>query len=412
MLNRFFDELNENKNVNKFDFFILKLFTCKKGILTFILNIFLYLYLLFLTLLTIKLKFNKFIFILVLTLSFFKISAGYHAGNITYSWLYGYTYQIKLTTFTGIGSALLIDSCEDTLCFGDGTGVVVLRSNGPCGGSCSPACDGVVLPGATIKMNEYITTHTYPGPGNYMICFTEQNRNAGVNNIPNSVNQPMSFYSFLAIPTFGSSKNNSSIFANHPITSGCMNNGCFTYNPSATDVDGDSLSYEIFPCLNPGASIPVSGTGGTFSINPVSGTLSWCNPQYPGDYNVIIKITEWRKDDDEFYYIVGYVERDTELSVSTCTGINDLKESNNTISIFPNPTHGNISITLNQNNTELLTIELIDVMGRQIKTFTHNEAVSKQQTITLNLENIYSGIYFLKITGSNTTSIIKKIIKQ
>lgn len=351
-------------------------------------------------------QFNKFIIILILTLVFFKTKAGYHAGNITYSWLYGYTYQIKLTTFTGINGASLYDPCQDSICFGDGIKAVVLRNNGFCGGSCNPACDGVILPGATIKMNEYITTHTYPGPGNYVICFNEPNRNAGINNIPNSVNQTFSLESFLVIPTFGSGKNNSSVFANLPLAYGCLNNSCFTYNPLATDADGDSLSYEVFVCLNPGSSFPSAGVNGTFSINPVSGLLTWCNPQYNGDYNVIIKITEWRKDDAGSPFIVGYVNRDTQFNISNCTGIKEEKSPQSDITIYPNPTNNSTTIYLSEKENYI--IQVYDITGNILL----NEREIKTKIYNLNLENITKGIYFIKITDSYNTSITKKIIKQ
>ena len=347
-----------------------------------------------------------------------KLNAqGYRAGDITYTWISGYTYQIKLTTFTSISGTNLSDPCQDTLCFGDGTGAVVFRSNGFSGLCSPPALNGTPL-NSNIKLNEYITFHTYPGPGNYMMCFQDHNRNSGIINIPNSVNQTMSLNSFLVIPTFGSIKNSSPVFANLPLASGCLNNGCFTYNPSATDAEGDSLSYEIAICKGnlwanvSGFSYPYAGANGTFSINPVTGLLSWCAPQYAGDYNVVIKITEWRKDDDGAYYRVGYVERDTELSIGLCTGINEKTSIENIISVSPNPVTENLTVTLYQNTGELFTIEFLDVTGRKIKTFANDESLSKENKILLNLENIQTGIYFLKITGSNNTSITKKIIKQ
>jgi hypothetical protein len=144
----------------------------------------------------------------------------------------------------------------------------LLRVNGNCSGLCASqgACDGIVI-SSTIKMNEYIATHTYPGPGIYKLCFDMANRNSAVVNIPNSVDQTMAFESYLIIPTFGSGKNTSSVFANHPIADGCLTNSCFTYNPLATDIDGDSLSYEIDQCrghsgVTPGYWYPNAGTGG------------------------------------------------------------------------------------------------------------------------------------------------------
>ena len=347
-----------------------------------------------------------------------KLNAAYLAGNITYKWISGYTYQIKYTTYTTIYSGTDPYCQLDSVYFGDGTHGSLLRSNGLCGGPCSPACEGVVL-SSTIRWNEYVTTHNYPGRGNYRLWFEAPNRSSGVINIPNSVNQTMSFESKLIIPTFGNNKNTSPEFANHPVESGCLNNGCFTHYPLATDmIDSDSLSYEIAMCkgslgaITPGFSYPNAGAGGTFSINPVTGLLSWCNPQFAGDYSVIIKITEWRKNDDGTPFIVGYVERDTHLSIGTCTGINELNETESIIQISPNPVIENLNISFNKEIDELLSLELFDVTGSKIKTFDSKELISKHNQFVLNLENIQPGIYFLKFIGSNNTSITKKIIKQ
>ncbi len=245
------------------------------------------------------------------------------AGEITYKWLFGYTYEIKVTTYTNIDGANLADRCEDTVYFGDGTRAAVLRSNGAIG-SCSPAHEGVPL-NANIKLNEYVTTHTYPGPGNYIISMEDPNRNVGVNNIPNSINQAFYIESFLNIPVFGTGKNNSPVFSFPPIDNGCVGQ-CFYHNPGAYDIDGDSLSYELTTCKGtggvtcPGYSYPASG-GGTFRIDS-AGTLIWCTPQTQDLFNLAFLVKEWRRNDDGNYFMVGYVERDMQITVGNCTNNN------------------------------------------------------------------------------------------
>ena len=249
------------------------------------------------------------------------------AGEITYKWLFGYTYEIKVTTYTNINGTNLADRCEDTVYFGDGTRAVVLRSNGPVGG-CSPAHEGVPI-NTSIKLNEYVTTHTYPGPGNYKITMTDPNRNAGVINIANSVNQVFYIESFLVIPTFGSGKNSSPILTFPPIDDGCVYK-CFLHNPGAVDLEGDSLSYELTQCRGTGgapiSTYPQTG-GGTYNVNATTGTLTWCSPQLQGEYNLAMIIKEWRKDDGGEYYLVGYILRDLQVDVGSC--------SNNPPSINP-----------------------------------------------------------------------------
>ena len=244
------------------------------------------------------------------------------AGEITYKWLFGYTYQIKVTTYTNIGGTNLADRCEDTVYFGDGTRAVVLRSNGVCNGSCSPACEGQPLPGGTIKLNEYVTTHTYPGPGNYKISMEDPNRNAGVINIPNSVSQVFYIESFLVIPVFGTGKNDSPILTFPPIDNGCVGK-CFLHNPGAVDLDGDSISYELTTCRGSfgvtctGYTYPATG-GGTYNVDAITGTLTWCTPQMQGEYNLAMIVKEWRKDADGNYFLVGYILRDLQVDVGSC----------------------------------------------------------------------------------------------
>lgn len=269
------------------------------------------------------LKVRYYLFI-IFCVAFFSNAKATHnrAGEITYKWLYGYTYQIKVTTYTNIGSANLADRCEDTVYFGDGARAVVLRSNGPCTGPCA-GCEGDPLPGNTIKLNEYVTTHTYPGPGNYKITMEDPNRNAGVINIPNSVNQVFYIESFLVIPTFGSGKNSSPVLTFPPIDNGCVGK-CFLHNPGAYDLDGDSISYELTTCRGhngatcPGYTFPTTG-GGVYDVNATTGTLTWCTPQMQGEYNLAMIIREWRKDDGGDYFLVGYILRDLQVDVGSCS---------------------------------------------------------------------------------------------
>ncbi len=271
------------------------------------------------------LKLRYYLFIFFCTAFFTNAKATHNrAGEITYKWLFGYTYQVKVTTYTNIGGSNLADRCEDTVYFGDGTRAVVLRSNGPCNGSCSPnGCEGQALPGGTIKLNEYVTTHTFPGPGNYKISMEDPNRNAGVINIPNSVQQVFYIESFLVIPTFGTGKNSSPILTFPPIDNGCVGK-CFLHNPGAYDADGDSISYELTTSRGhgggtcPGYTYPASG-GGTYNVNATTGTLTWCTPQLQGEYNLAMLIKEWRKDDGGDYYMIGYILRDLQVDVGVCS---------------------------------------------------------------------------------------------
>ncbi|MDF2447825.1 MAG: hypothetical protein K0R26_329 [Bacteroidota bacterium] len=305
---------------------------------------------------------RNYLFALFCVLMFTQANATHNrAGEITYKWLYGLTYQIKVTTYTNIQGSNLADRCEDTVYFGDGTRAVVLRSNGLCTGSCSPACEGQPLPGGSIKLNEYVVVHTYPGPGNYKISMEDPNRNAGVINIPNSVQQVFYIESYLVIPFFGSGVNTSPTLTFPPIDDACVFQ-CFEHNPGAYDVDGDSISYELTTSRGhlgvtcPGYSYPATGGGGTYNVNPVTGTLTWCSPQLQGEYNLAMLIKEWRKNDDGEYFLIGYILRDLQVDVGMCSNTQpDIKPLTDTCILAGGVITKTISAT--DSNFEVLTLE-------------------------------------------------------
>lgn len=244
-----------------------------------------------------------------------------------------YTYSFTIITYTDDGPGVA-DRCEDTLDFGDGTKGIARRINGgtSCGcgsnGGFQITCGQVIIneSGFIVKKNIYTITHTYSGPGNYLVRMFDPNRNQGVENIPNSVNQPFYVESLLIINSF-TGANSSPIFGVDPTDRACVGK-CFYHNPGAYDPDGDSLSFEITTSRGengltvPGYFFPPAGAGGTYGINALSGTLSWCTPQNQGEFNLAFITKEWRKNTSGIYKLVGYVLRDMQVVVKACVNPN------------------------------------------------------------------------------------------
>ena len=61
----------------------------------------------------------------------------------------------------------------------------------------------------------------------------------------------------------------------------------------------------------------VSPADDLFSIDPVYGDLVWETPQIAGEYNVAIRIREWRDVNGQLI-MVGEVVRDMQISVQVC----------------------------------------------------------------------------------------------
>ena len=258
--------------------------------------------------------------LLVLSTFLFLLLQGFathnRAGQITYSHVSGFTYQITILTCTDISSPNNADRPYMPIDWGDGSPADSIQRIG----------NGTVVVPFVAKENRYVANHTYPGPGTYTLYTEDPNRNGGVNNIPNSIDVIFSVTSVLFISpnsSFGS-YNNSVQLLNPPKDHACVN-ALWLHNPAAVDPDGDSLAYELIPCTGAGGQtiigyvfpddFPTVGGGqnGVMSIDVHTGTVTWDSPMFPGEYNIAIRINEYRQG-----IFVGSVLRDMQITVYAC----------------------------------------------------------------------------------------------
>ncbi len=231
-----------------------------------------------------------------------------------------YTLRATIITYTK-ASSTQADRDSLVICWGEGNNCETLfRNNGP-------GNNGQILEN-DIKRNEYIGTHTYPGPGSYTISMTDPNRNGGIQNVnwPNS--DQVQFHiqtTHTLLDCQFNGLNSSPILDYEPVDVGCLNQ-IFEHNPGAYDPDGDSLSYELITPLAdvnttvPNYNFPNEPNGvsnGTFSIDPVTGTLTWNSPLFAGEYNMAFIIISWR----------GGIPLDTMVRDMQVT-INDCEDNN------------------------------------------------------------------------------------
>ena len=222
------------------------------------------------------------------------------AGEITFRHVSGLTYEVTITTYTYNRSPA--DREELPVVWGDGTSSLVARTNRN------------DLPN-DIRRNIYVTQHTFPSSGTYTISMEDPNRNAGVVNLPNSVETPFYIESTLLINPFLQS-NNSPILTNPPIDVGCQGVP-FYHNPGAVDIDGDSLAYSLIECRGylgeviPGYAYP--NAPNSISIDPITGDFYWDYPTMQGEYNIAILIEEFRMG-----MKIGEVVRDMQIAIGAC----------------------------------------------------------------------------------------------
>ncbi|TXD84618.1 T9SS type A sorting domain-containing protein [Subsaximicrobium wynnwilliamsii] len=116
-------------------------------------------------------------------------------------------------------------------------------------------------------------------------------------------------------------------------------------------------------------------------------------------------------------YTISFVATDSSGNTANCSfsltvvdttlGIDDFELSESSIQLYPNPV-GNVLTIKNVNNLELDNAQITDVTGKVITTFDlKNMGLTKE----ISLEDLSSGMYFLKINGLNS-SVTKRVIKQ
>ncbi len=182
--------------------------------------------------------------------------------------------------------------------------------------------------GDLIEKNTFVITHTFQGPGNYKIRFLEFNRNDLTLNMDNSVDTPFYVETEITIDPF-IGVNNSPVLTIPPVDNGAVNVR-YIHNPGAYDPDGDSLSYRLDipkqgfervvnnyrdPASSEFSKNQEDGSVPAFlRVDPFFGDLVWDAPGTAGQFNVALRITEWRKIEGK-YVEIGYVVRDMQIII-------------------------------------------------------------------------------------------------
>lgn len=97
-------------------------------------------------------------------------------------------------------------------------------------------------------------------------------------------------------------------------------------------------------------------------------------------------------------------------SDTTTSAIQQLDEYGITISAFPNPTNGSITITINNSRTESFYIKVIDVLGRVIEEYPLG-LLPKGKHETLISLKMRSHVYYIMVEGGAQRKILPLIVR-
>jgi hypothetical protein len=115
------------------------------------------------------------------------------------------------------------------------------------------------------------------------------------------------------------------------------------------------------------------------------------------------------------------------LNTTTCDGYlpgitrsNDVREMNKTefrysalqysLSVFPNPSSGNVTISFSLSQKEKVSIKLFDISGRLVKVWADNVFEKGEHRINWLVGNINAGYYIIKLKTPGYSEIKKLII--
>jgi alpha/beta superfamily hydrolase len=91
---------------------------------------------------------------------------------------------------------------------------------------------------------------------------------------------------------------------------------------------------------------------------------------------------------------------------SNCTtGIEKNKANSLSVSVYPNPSNSDVTVSFTNANAVVYSVELTDISGRVVKS-----ATTKEAAYTLERSTLTSGVYFLKVYNSQGESSVQKII--
>ena len=160
---------------------------------------------------------------------------------------------------------------------------------------------------------------------------------------------------------------------------------------------GDTITFVITAVANPEEAGVITGAG-TFKENDTVTLTATANEGY--------KFVRWTENNmgistDAEYSFIATSNRNLVAKFEKIAGVEELASSFN---IYPNPVNDKLYIEI-QTQTQTQTVEIYDVYGRQ------QSMVNGQQSTVIDVTDLNSGVYFIKVVTSEGESV-QRFIKK
>ena len=292
-------------------------------------------------------------------------------------------------------------------------------------------------PDICVEEGRYTFTANLPqGPESYYISYQRCCRNETISNINIPANTGAT-HSIEITPLAQLSCNSSPVFNTFPPIV-IYPDQALMYDHSATDPDGDSLSYKFCSPLNGGGGFldqdnynscvgaapspacpppyneitfktgfsslePLAGNP-VISIDAISGLITG-TPELIGQYVVGVCVQEYRNG-----ILIGSFYRDFQFNVTTCgtTSLQDIVEESG-IKIFPNPANQSIQVFLSKQFDKNEKWQLFSYSGAML---IDKQILPFQNTLDVNISHLPTGLYFWRLQSKDGTTESGKLVVE
>jgi hypothetical protein len=200
-------------------------------------------------------------------------------------------------------------------------------------------------------------------------------------------------------------------------------------------VVGSGSGYDQINAYNTQAGHPYFGAGNPIVGYPHrhvvraigSGTSAWGDetfftsaPAVNSNYNKTYTInlnSSWDQSKMEFIAFVNYYDASTGENEREIVNVNKIKFSDLVVgvaknninvtefTVYPNPVqNGQVNVKFELKKSENVTVEIVNVLGEVVSSINRGALVAGEQKMNLNVDNLNSGIYFVRVTAGNEVS--------
>ena len=227
------------------------------------------------------------------------------------------------------------------------------------------------------KTLRFLTSHTYGGCGSYSPLFVDSGMTISAVNFVGDwlfTTQSQITYSPFFVNDYSVS------FEHLPMVVGSVGNSINSIL-NGSDIEGDSVSFEIFEPFNIDGYWVPNGV----VVTP-GGFFSWESPQTVGQYLFIFKVEEWRNS-----ISIGEQYLTMLINVEDGLGISSPEGRDIILKAHPNPTSTATVITWQSQHHGSYQLHLYDAQGRQVASPILPKGEGK---LEIDMSGLAKGIYF------------------